>query len=383
MDKMSLNSLEESFQTAVTSMSDENIPVKDSRKTAIRSPKKEIALDSVAKSPGHHIDTLMDKYGFFLVTNRCRAVCITNAPRSVEEIERADNLKATLPEFVQKKILPKPNCDDETPGDLLVTLKDVKDANKKKKTKKSITKENTAPIQNERTEVKIQEHFSSDEELETRDPKEGEAKKPVSKPPKCEPQTEAESIVEIGSSDEEQEKKDVADGVAGPSSKLPGRQTENGMKRDGASPVGKEPDKVSSTSRHVQPVPSGNGRGPPYTCHEEKIILRYILDGNFEELVNGKNIWMKMEDDGVCPNRPWQSLRNRFKRHIQKNLSWPVYHLTADEISRIRNPQFGAYSRRTREVKMISKAKKSRRQQKASDGFYDMDMNWSDSENDS
>ncbi|KAH1024697.1 hypothetical protein HUJ05_004148 [Dendroctonus ponderosae] len=71
--------------------------------------------------------------------------------------------------------------------------------------------------------------------------------------------------------------------------------------------------------------------GNVYLLQEDKAILRYIIEGHYESVIKGNNIWKQMADDPVLAHRTWQSLRNRFFKTISVDLSRPEYGLTADE----------------------------------------------------
>lgn len=61
-------------------------------------------------------------------------------------------------------------------------------------------------------------------------------------------------------------------------------------------------------------------RGAPYSLVEELATISYILDGNYESLVGGNKVWMRMEDAYICGTRTWSSLKNRYRKNILTNL---------------------------------------------------------------
>ncbi|KAL1517400.1 hypothetical protein ABEB36_001167 [Hypothenemus hampei] len=69
----------------------------------------------------------------------------------------------------------------------------------------------------------------------------------------------------------------------------------------------------------------------PYTSEEDKKILRYIIDGHYEDKVKGVLLWKTMEKDNICPGRSWQSLHSRYKSHISKDFNRPIYELNVTE----------------------------------------------------
>ncbi|XP_050306306.1 telomeric repeat-binding factor 2-interacting protein 1-like isoform X2 [Anthonomus grandis grandis] len=74
----------------------------------------------------------------------------------------------------------------------------------------------------------------------------------------------------------------------------------------------------------------------PYTVSEERDIIRYIIDNDFASEVGGNTLWQKMEADGVCPERTWQSMKNRFKRSIIADLNRPQYEITPKELNMLK-----------------------------------------------
>ncbi|KAF7279989.1 uncharacterized protein LOC143201755 [Rhynchophorus ferrugineus] len=74
-----------------------------------------------------------------------------------------------------------------------------------------------------------------------------------------------------------------------------------------------------------------SGYRPSYTISEDKRILRYILDGDYIPQVMGNSLWKQMENDNICPERTWQSLKNRFRRHIMPCVTRPEYQLELHE----------------------------------------------------
>ncbi|UXI14814.1 hypothetical protein NH340_JMT00757 [Sarcoptes scabiei] len=58
----------------------------------------------------------------------------------------------------------------------------------------------------------------------------------------------------------------------------------------------------------------------PYTEEEDFLILRYIITTNRYSEIKGKKLWIDMENDRICPNRTWQSMKERYRRIIAPNL---------------------------------------------------------------
>ncbi|CAG0899102.1 unnamed protein product [Cyprideis torosa] len=73
----------------------------------------------------------------------------------------------------------------------------------------------------------------------------------------------------------------------------------------------------SRTSAWVAHPPA---RGTPFRYMEDLAILAFLLTQDSVANIRGNQIWHRMEDYKFLPGRTWQSLRNRFLKHIQKNL---------------------------------------------------------------
>jgi len=65
-----------------------------------------------------------------------------------------------------------------------------------------------------------------------------------------------------------------------------------------------------------------------YTSTEEAAVVRYLLErGGFSQK-GGRDLWKKMEEAWVVPGRTWQSLKERFLKHIIKKL--PIYNASVN-----------------------------------------------------
>ncbi|XP_066258503.1 telomeric repeat-binding factor 2-interacting protein 1-like [Euwallacea similis] len=73
-----------------------------------------------------------------------------------------------------------------------------------------------------------------------------------------------------------------------------------------------------------------------YSIKEDKEILRYILDGQYQEIYKGDRVWKQMEKDQVCKPRSWQSMKNRFLKYILRHIKQPLYELTVEEINSVK-----------------------------------------------
>lgn len=59
----------------------------------------------------------------------------------------------------------------------------------------------------------------------------------------------------------------------------------------------------------------------PYLHKEEISIVNYIVKNNYAFNVTGVTMWQKMERDKVCKYRTWQSMKQRYLKHIKFDLS--------------------------------------------------------------
>lgn len=73
-------------------------------------------------------------------------------------------------------------------------------------------------------------------------------------------------------------------------------------------------------TRRVAKISTGNGIKTAYTHEEDVKILRYIDDNSKHNLVGGRELWQKMEREGILPNRSWHSLKERYRKRIVPNL---------------------------------------------------------------
>lgn len=61
-------------------------------------------------------------------------------------------------------------------------------------------------------------------------------------------------------------------------------------------------------------------KGTAYSKEEDEKILKHIIINKHYSLLKGNKLWMQMEEDNVVPNRTWQSLKDRFRRHILEHI---------------------------------------------------------------
>merc|ERR1719192_3062228 len=58
----------------------------------------------------------------------------------------------------------------------------------------------------------------------------------------------------------------------------------------------------------------------PFNRGEEEAIVNYFSTHGGYSVRGGNTVWRQMEEDWICPGRTWQSLRERFEKHIEVNL---------------------------------------------------------------
>ena len=69
----------------------------------------------------------------------------------------------------------------------------------------------------------------------------------------------------------------------------------------------------------------------PYTKQEDLSIISFIKrrKGAKNE-IGGNRVWKILEDENVCPGRSWESMRERWRRFISKNLE--KFNVTEDQV---------------------------------------------------
>ena len=91
----------------------------------------------------------------------------------------------------------------------------------------------------------------------------------------------------------------------------------------------------SSSSRGKEGSPSSSGTNKenmnrdfwyktkhrtPFSRGEEETMVKYFLRKGGYSTKGGNTVWKRMEEDWICPGRTWQSLRERFEKHIDTKL---------------------------------------------------------------
>jgi len=69
----------------------------------------------------------------------------------------------------------------------------------------------------------------------------------------------------------------------------------------------------------------------PYTMEEDESIVRYMKENHLHGRQRGRKNWQKMEEENVCPGRSWQSMKERWIKHIEGT----VKHLDISDESNI------------------------------------------------
>ena len=85
----------------------------------------------------------------------------------------------------------------------------------------------------------------------------------------------------------------------------------------------KEDDNVSVISHRTttSSIMSGSKQSRNYNKQEEIAILDFITTNRRYSEVNGNTLWQLMETKTIVANRSWQSMKERFRRHIAPNLN--------------------------------------------------------------
>ena len=90
----------------------------------------------------------------------------------------------------------------------------------------------------------------------------------------------------------------------------------------------------SSSNRTNTSIMSGSKQGRSYSRQEEIAILNFIVTNRRFSEVNGNTLWALMETKKIVENRSWQSMKERFRRHMAPNLD-RYTNLTAKDISQL------------------------------------------------
>lgn len=69
---------------------------------------------------------------------------------------------------------------------------------------------------------------------------------------------------------------------------------------------------------------------PEYTYEEENAIVHFIVKKDAYNMVKGDKLWKDMEEENICPNRTWQSLKQHFRKFMINDLHNPKYKLSLE-----------------------------------------------------
>ena len=60
----------------------------------------------------------------------------------------------------------------------------------------------------------------------------------------------------------------------------------------------------------------------PYSRAEEEKIVKWIVDTKRFTEIRGNSMWQLMEEAKLLEDRTWQSMKERFRKHILKNIGF-------------------------------------------------------------
>ena len=63
-----------------------------------------------------------------------------------------------------------------------------------------------------------------------------------------------------------------------------------------------------------------SSRGNPYSRSEELKIIHWIIEQKRFSEVSGIKMWKTLEDCNLLPGRSYQSMKERFRKHILPNI---------------------------------------------------------------
>ena len=75
-----------------------------------------------------------------------------------------------------------------------------------------------------------------------------------------------------------------------------------------------------STNASLDDTASSISSGKFYTAEEDKDILKFIVENNRLDDVKGRALWELMEERGIANGRSHQSMKERFRKTISKNI---------------------------------------------------------------
>ena len=72
--------------------------------------------------------------------------------------------------------------------------------------------------------------------------------------------------------------------------------------------------------RCIAPRVGGSIGSRYYNQEEDKAILNFIVHNRRYSEVNGKALWIMMEEKNVVADRSWQSMKERYQKYIAPNI---------------------------------------------------------------
>ena len=84
-------------------------------------------------------------------------------------------------------------------------------------------------------------------------------------------------------------------------------------------------------------VSTASSRGNPYSRSEEKKIIQWIIEHQRFSEVNGIKMWKILGGCNVLPDRSYQSMKERFRKHILPNIQqYQDQNISKDDIDRFK-----------------------------------------------
>jgi len=96
--------------------------------------------------------------------------------------------------------------------------------------------------------------------------------------------------------------------------------------------VSKVTGKVYENSTLRNSVADASKFRTPYSESEEEAVVNFFLSNGGFSLRKGNRIWIRMQNDCICPGRTWQSMKQRWKRYISRNLD--KYNVCIEDLER-------------------------------------------------
>ncbi|BET03232.1 Hypothetical protein NTJ_16050 [Nesidiocoris tenuis] len=101
----------------------------------------------------------------------------------------------------------------------------------------------------------------------------------------------------------------------------PHDENENGCCQEETNPTPATNDEIEDVKPKMGFSPKrGRGYQDRYRSREKVAILRYLVDNRKFTNLRGDTVWREMACQNICPNRPWQSLKNHFLKYLLPTL---------------------------------------------------------------